>query len=108
MCPISYSYSKGTMPALRFFVTWVGLQTQGLEVVMNEGRTRKGNLRSHGKIWKRWAGLSMFSFTFKCWQLGFSWLRKALIVETLHYGKHIAQVSWVRPPLVYTLPTTTF
>ena len=42
------------MPALRFFLTWVGLQTQGLEVVMNEGRTGKGNLRSHGQIWKRW------------------------------------------------------
>ena len=69
-----------------FFLTWVGLQTHGLEVAMNEGRAGKGNLRSHGKIWKRWAGLSMFSFTFKCWQLGFSWLRKALIVETLHCG----------------------
>ena len=45
-----------------FFLTLVGLQTQGLEVVMNEGRTGKGNLRSHGKIWKLKVAVGIFVY----------------------------------------------
>jgi hypothetical protein len=46
---------------------------------MNEGRTGKGNLRSHGKIWEGWAGLNMKLFTFKHWQHVFFLFNKALL-----------------------------